>query len=193
VRPTRAAAEGDAVTGGSERSRAAVDRVRGAPAWAIAVLLLSSCSVLGPPPMEPLSADAIGEAESRWRANGVESYHLVVRVRAPRLEAVVYDLVVVAGRPIAIERNGVAVRSEDANHHDYSVAGLFGMLRQDLHLADVRPTGNVPAIDLRARFEGETGRLLRYRRTVGAARRRVLLVEALRYEPLPDAAAASSG
>jgi hypothetical protein len=37
---------------------------------------------------------------------------------------------------------------------------------------------------VRAYFDPETGRLVRYRRTVGTSRRRVLLVEVLAYEPV---------
>jgi hypothetical protein len=132
--------------------------------------------------MEPLTARTLEAALSRWKAHGCDSYHLVVRVRAPRFKAAVYDLVVAGGEVVEVERNGENVRPEDARHYDYSVSGLFDLLRGDLHLADVRAVGDTPAVDLRARFDPETGRLVRYRRTVGAARRRVLLVEVLEYE-----------
>ncbi|HZR81596.1 MAG TPA: hypothetical protein VFD92_10910 [Candidatus Binatia bacterium] len=158
-------------------------------ALAAALLVLSGCSLLGPPPMEPLSATTLEAAERRWDARGSDSYHLVVRVRAPRFEPAVYDLVVSGGKLVAIERNGAAVPPGDAHRYDYSVAGLFGMLQQDLRLADVPAIGDVPAVDLRAEFEPATGRLVCYRRTVGAARRRVLLVEVLQYEPTASPAA----
>jgi hypothetical protein len=137
--------------------------------------------------MEPLTARTLEEAQHRWQAHGSASYHLVVRVRAPRFAVVVYDLVVEDGKPAKIERNGEGVRPEDASHYDYSVSGLFALLREDLRLAEVPSTGNTPPLDLRARFEPETGRLVRYRRTVGSARRRVLLVEVLEYQPLATA------
>lgn len=170
------------VTGNGRRSSK-----RGTMAWGAAALLLSACSALGPPPMEPLSAKKLEVAQRHWEAHGADSYHLVVRVRAPRFRAAVYDLTVAEGKLVAIERNGEGVRPADASHDDYSVSGLFDLLRKDLRLVDAGPVGQTPAVDLRARFEPETGRLVRYRRTVGASRRRVLLVEVLQYEPLVTA------
>lgn len=135
--------------------------------------------------MEPLTDAALGTAERRWEAHGADGYHLVVRVRAPRVAPAVYDLVVEGGQVTRIRRDdGRAVPPEAAR--DYSIAGLFRLLRSDLRLADVPHVGDVPPIDLRARFEAETGRLVRYRRTVGTARRRVLLIEVLEYEPQGD-------
>jgi hypothetical protein len=157
-------------------------------AWPAALLLLAACSALGPPPMAPLTDTALEEAERQWRAHGADSYHLVVRVRAPRYAPAVYDVVVAAGKPVKIERNGEPVRPSPSGRFEYSVSGLFHMLEEDLRLADVPEVGDVPPVDLRARFESETGRLVRYRRTVGSARRRVLFVEVLRYEPLAAAA-----
>ena len=159
-------------------------------AWRAALLvLLSGCFVLGQPPMQPLTARTLEQAQHRWEAHGAGSYHLVVRVRAPRFDVAVYDVVVAGGELAKVERNGQDVQREDAYHYDYSVSGLFALLREDLRLTDVPAVGDVPPLDLRARFEPETGRLMRYRRTVGSARRRVLLVEVLEYQPLAADAA----
>jgi hypothetical protein len=152
----------------------------------VAALLLAGCSSLGPPPMEPLTARTLAEAEGRWDAHGADSYHVVVRVRAPRTTVAVYDVLVAGGRLVAIQRDGQAIRAEDAGHYDYSVSGLFTLLRDDLRLADVPRIGDTPPLDLRARFEPDTGRLVRYRRTVGSARRRVLMLEVLEYQPLAN-------
>jgi hypothetical protein len=154
---------------------------------AVVLLLLSGCSALGPPPMQPVTATVLEEAQRRWTAHGTDAYSLVVRVRAPRFEVAVYDVVVAGGQLVDVERNGRRLPPEDADHHDYSVSGLFALLREDLRLADVPRIGDTPPLDLRARFEPETGRLVRYRRTVGSARRRVLLVEVLEYRPLATA------
>jgi hypothetical protein len=133
--------------------------------------------------MEPLTEGALAAAERQWTERGAESYRLVVQVRAPKFRPTLYEVVVARGQLVAIERDGEALRPEDFAHFDYSVSGLFDLLREDLPLA-VMPAGeNLPPIDLRARFEPDTGRLVRYRRTVGSARRRVLLVEVLAYEP----------
>jgi hypothetical protein len=133
--------------------------------------------------MEPLTARALAAAERRWAESGAASYRLVVRIRAPRARPAVYDLVVTEGTLAEVACDGEAMGREELDHHDYSVTGLFDLLRADLPLAAVRSIGNTPPIDLRAQFEPQTGRLVRYRRTVGSARRRVLLVEVLAYEP----------
>ena len=171
------------VTGTGSRRRAG--RAGGAPAmWCIlACLTVSACGALGPPPMEPLTETALETARQRWVAHGAEMYHLVVRVRAPRTEPALYDVVVADGKPVAIRRNGEPVSVEEADRYDYSMSGLFDLLRTDLRWTDVRPIGDTPPIDLRARFAPDTGRLVRYRRSVGTARRRVLLVEVVSYEP----------
>ncbi len=142
--------------------------------------------------MEALTPAALDEAERRWEAQGAESYHLVVRVRAPRFKPAVYDLVVTEGKLVAIERDGEALPPAEVDHHDFSVLGLFGLLRGDLPLVGVHPIGSAPPIDLRARFDPATGRLERYRRTVGTKRRRVLLVEVLHYEVLATPCLAAS-
>lgn len=149
-------------------------------------LLLAACSGLGPPPMEPLTAGVLEAAEGRWRTHGTDGYRVVVSVRAPRFGRAVYEIDVRGGRPVRISRDGEELRAEEAAHHDYSIAGLFELLRSDLALNAVRPEGDVPPIDMRAVFEPETGRLVRFRRTVGSARRRVLLIEVTRYEPAPS-------
>jgi hypothetical protein len=133
--------------------------------------------------MEPLTAQTLAEAERRWEAHGADSYRAVVRVRPPRAKPAVYDVAVAGGRLVRLERDGRPMRPEDAVY-DYSVPGLFALLREDLRLVGVPRVGDTPPLDLRARFEPATGRLVRYRRTVGSARRRVLLVEVLDYEPL---------
>lgn len=148
---------------------------------AIAILLLAAaCTALEPPPMEPLTERSLGAAERRWQTSGADSYHVVVRLRAPRFSPAVYDLVVTDAHVVRVERDGQPVTSAAA---DYSVPGLFHLLRDDLRLdAESREGG--PPVDLRVRFDEKTGHLVRYRRTVGSARRRVLLIEVLAYEPL---------
>jgi hypothetical protein len=133
--------------------------------------------------MAPLTAGTLEAAERRWQAHGSDSYRLVVRVRAPRFKVAVYELVVASGQVVELARNGERLAPDHARLYDYSVSGLFELLREDVHVTGARADGEAPAIDLRARFDSETGRLVRYRRTVGAARRRVLLVEVLEYVP----------
>lgn len=134
--------------------------------------------------MEPLTEAAVEAAQQKWNANGANAYHLVVEVRAPRTSAVVYDLEVAGGQVVALTRDGKVVPSQEAHVYDYSMAGLFKLLREDARLvtAEQTPEEARPA-DLRARFDETTGRLQVYRRVVGTARRRVLFIEVLEYEP----------
>ena len=148
------------------------------------LLFLFGCSGVGSPPMEPLTPETLARAELRWRTHVADSYHLIVRVRPPRADVTLYDIKVSGGEIVKLERDGKPLRPEEVRHSDYSVAGLFGMLHQDLLLTDMTQTENAPPLDLRARFEPGTGRLVRYRRTVGSGRRRVLMVEVVKYEPL---------
>jgi hypothetical protein len=140
--------------------------------------------------MEPVTAATLAAARQRWESRGADAYRLLVRVRAPRFAVAVYEVVVVGGQVMEVVHDGREVRPEDAGH-DYSVAGLFALLQEDLSLVD--QVGDTPALDLRARFEPETGRLVRYRRTVGSTRRRVLLVEVLEYQPLAIALRQAAG
>ena len=160
-----------------------------------AVLLLATaagCSLLGPPPMALLTARTLETAEQRWKTHGADSYHVIVRVRAPKFTPSVYDVVVTDGELSAVVRDGERLGGPDVERHDYSVSGLFEMLRGDLRLTDVPVVADSPAMDLRAHFDDDTGRLVQYRRTVVASgRRRVLLVEVLRYEPLAATASES--
>lgn len=147
------------------------------------VLLIASvaCTDLGPPPMEPLTERSLEAAERRWDARGADSYHLVVRLRAPRTTPAVYDVTVADERVVEVTRDGGALPSNEAD--DWSMTGLFHLLRGDLRIGKGGARGAAPPVDLRAEFEPESGRLVRYRRTVGTARRRVLLIEVLTYEP----------
>jgi hypothetical protein len=146
---------------------------------AAALILLAACSV---PPMEPLTEGALDAAEHRWGARGVDAYHLVVRVRPPRADPAVYDLMVARGAIARVARDGQALPPDETD--DYSVPGLFHLLREELQLVDGRRPEAARPVDLRAQFEPDTGRLKRYCRTVGTSRRRVLLIEVLEYEPL---------
>lgn len=159
---------------------------RGHVAWGVATLLLPLLlAACGPPPMEPLTETAVATAEQKWKTSGAKAYHLVVQVRAPRASAVVYDLEVAGGQVVKLARDGKVVAPEEARAYDYSMAGLFKLLREDARLVTAQqvPEEARPA-DLRARFDEATGRLEVYRRVVGTSRRRVLFIEVLEYEPL---------
>ena len=136
--------------------------------------------------MEPLTESTLTAARERWKTHGADAYHVVVRVRPPRAPVEVWEVDVAGGAIAKVVRDGHEVGPDDPERGDYSVAGIFTLLKNDLRWTTVEAVGDVPAIDLRAEFDRETGRLVRYRRTVGTSKRRVLLVEVLAYEPAPS-------
>ncbi|MBI2186747.1 MAG: hypothetical protein HYU37_06425 [Acidobacteria bacterium] len=152
--------------------------------WGSAILVLALAACFGPPPMAPLTETAVEAAWRKWEAHGSDAYRLVVQIRAPRAGATVYDLEVAGGRVVKLTRNGDTVPPQEVAAYDYSMPGLFKLLREDVRLAvgTQAPEEAHPA-DLRARFDEGTGRLQVYRRVVGTTRRRVLFIEVLDYEP----------
>jgi len=133
--------------------------------------------------MEPLTEASLAAARQRWQAHGSSSYRAVVRVRPPRAPVEVWEIEVAGGTLVKRTRDGHPVGGADRERDDYSVQGIFDLLQTDLRWTTIEAVGDTPAVDLRAEFDPETGRLVRYRRTVGTTRRRVLLVEVLAYEP----------
>jgi hypothetical protein len=130
--------------------------------------------------MEPLTLSALEAAEHRWETHGADSYRLVVRVEAARMQPVVYDVVARGGRVAGIKRDGQAIQLEHTE--DYSVSGLFRLLRSELLLMERTPEGTPVALaQVFARFDPETGRLDNYRRTT--SRRKHLRIQVVQYEP----------
>ena len=110
------------------------------------------------------------DAEQRWRKEEPGLYRLVVEMSGERVETGLFEALVRDGAVVSLKRNGQVVLPDRGQ--DYSMEGLFGMLRQELALSE-RPAlmGAPPgfAAHLLVRFNDETGRLERYRRTVGGA------------------------
>jgi len=112
----------------------------------------------------------IDAAEKQWDVSKPESYRLVVVMSGDRLERSEYDVRVESGIVTRLLRNGKTVNP--AGEQDYSMDGLFGIVRQELELSET-PT-KLGAEEgykayLMAEFDGATGRLLKYRRSVGGA------------------------
>lgn len=142
--------------------------------------LLAACSSTEPSPMGPLTKDMLEAAERQWEAHGSDSYNLTLQVEAARMETVVYDVVVRAGEIAGIKRNGQDILPEHTE--DYSVPGLFRLLRLELRLMEMGANGTPDALaEVFARFDSQTGRLDRYRRTT--SRSKHLRIQVLKYEP----------
>lgn len=142
--------------------------------------------------MQPLTEALLAAARQRWQAHASDSYRAVVRVRPPRAPVEMWEVEVAGGVLVKRILDGRTLGAADPERDDYSVQGIFDLLQTDLRWTGIEAVGDTPAVDLRAEFDPETGRLIRYRRTVGTTRRRVLLVEILAYEPAADLRASAT-
>lgn len=160
-----------------------------------AILLLIGCST---PTMVPLTRTTLEAAERSWNARGSDSYHLVVQVKVPsspwaKVPSAVYDIVVANGAISKATRDGTPLSGEQINEIDFTVGRQFEMLHEDLRLLEgPRDPSFAKPIEIKARFNADTGIPERYERTVGTDQRRVLKIDILEYEPLADAATAAS-
>jgi hypothetical protein len=142
------------------------------------LVLLVGCGRL-----ETLTEDRLDAAEELWEAEGAGLYTLVVRMSGERLETGLFEALVRDGRVVGLRRNGQVILPQRAQ--DYSIAGLFGVLRQELALSEKPALLGAPpgfSAHLLVRFDPVTGRLLRYRRTVGGANSNIE-IEVVEYLP----------
>lgn len=131
----------------------------------LAVVALAACSG-----MSALTEKTLRDAEERWVASKIMSYRLVVDMEGDRVEEEQFEVLVRDGVVESLKRNGQVVAS--AGNQDYSMTGLFRTLRQELGLTEKPGELGAPpgySVYVMARFDAETGRLERYRRTVGGA------------------------
>jgi Family of unknown function (DUF6174) len=125
--------------------------------------LLFACSRL-----QPLTVDALMQAEAKWKQQRPDSYRLVIEMSGDRVETGRFEVTVRREQVVELKRNGLVIRPNAGQ--DYSMDGLFHMLEQELGLAERPATLGAPegyAVYLNARFDDMTGRLVGYRRVVG--------------------------
>jgi Family of unknown function (DUF6174) len=128
------------------------------------------CLLVGCSRLQPLTVDALTQAETNWKAHRPESYRLVIEMSGDRVETGRFEVTVRSGQIVSLRRNGLIIRPNAGQ--DYSMEGLFHMLEQELGLAERPETLGAPegySVYLNARFDEVTGRLIRYRRIVGGA------------------------
>jgi hypothetical protein len=127
------------------------------------VMLAAACSGL-----RTLTAQALNEAESRWKAQNQTSYRMVVSMEGDRVERGEFEVEVEQGIVTSLRRNGQPVNP--ASGQDYSMDGLFKIIHEEMDLA-AKPAllGAPPGYSayLMARFDDSSGRLEHYRRAVG--------------------------
>ena len=118
--------------------------------------------------LQPLTAEALTQAENKWRTRGPESYRIVIEMSGDRVQAGRFEVAVRGGEVVDLKRNGLVIGPTAGQ--DYSMDGLFHMLEQELGLAEHPASLGAPegySVYLNARFDEMTGRLIRYRRVVG--------------------------
>jgi hypothetical protein len=128
----------------------------------IVLLFLASCSRL-----TPLTLESVQTAEARWKASKPGMYHMSVEMKGDRIEPNHFDITV-RGEEVSIRRDGDVILP--AKPRDYAMEGWFRMLRQELDLAANPPLLGAPegySSYPMARFDADSGRLLRFQRTVG--------------------------
>ena len=91
-------------------------------------VLIAGCSGLG-----TLTPELLDQAEQRWKASKPTAYHLVVAMKGDRVELGEYDVEVKNNVVISLKRNGDVVDSKVGQ--DYSMDGLFRILREEIDLA----------------------------------------------------------
>ena len=131
----------------------------------IALLATAACSGL-----DTLTPGLLKEAEEKWNVTRPVSYRIVIDMSGDRVEAGRFEATIRDEKVVSLRRNG-SVISPDRGQ-DYSMEGLFQMLRQEMGLAEKPSMLGAPAgysVYMQARFDEVNGRLIRYSRSVGGA------------------------
>jgi hypothetical protein len=129
----------------------------------IALFVAAACSRL-----PAVTTDILSENQNKWQAHRPDSYRLILVMSGDRVESGRYEVEVRGDAVVSLRHNGLVVRANSGQ--DYTMDGMFRMLAQELSLAQKPALLNAPAgysVYTTARFDAETGRLIRYRRIVG--------------------------
>jgi len=129
------------------------------------VLFLASCARL-----DTLTPALLEQAEQRWAAVRPASYRITIEMEGDRVEAGRFEVSVRDGSVVSLRRNGLVI--VPGSGQDYSMEGLFHMLRQELGLMEKPALLGAPpgySVYPMVRFDPDSGRLIQYRRTVGGA------------------------
>jgi hypothetical protein len=131
----------------------------------LAFLLIAGCSRL-----EPLTPDVLAQAEGKWKAHRPDFYRLIIEMSGDRVQTGRFEVAVRGGQVESLRRNGLIIPAGQGQ--DYSMDGLFRMLYQELGLSEKPALLGAPegySVYPTAQFDGVSGRLLHYRRSVGGA------------------------
>ena len=125
--------------------------------------MISGCSRL-----DTLTPELLDNAQQKWKANEPTSYRIIIDMSGDRVEAGRFEATIREGKAVSLRRNGLGITV--GSGQDYSMEGLFQMLRQELGLAEKPALLGAPggySVYLQARFDDTTGQLVRYSRSVG--------------------------
>jgi len=147
---------------------------------ALVVLSAVACSRL-----PPLTPQILTDAEQQWSKQRPIGYRLVVEMSGDRVETGKFEVEVRGNETVSLRRNGLVIRPNAGQ--DYTMEGLFHMLKQELGLAERPAMLGAPegyAIYVTAKFDDTNGRLMRYRRIVGGTSNSIE-VNVVEYEATP--------
>ena len=129
----------------------------------IAIFAVAACSRV-----QTLTPDMLSQAEARWNNAKIGTYHVVIEMQGDRVEKEQFEARIRDNQVEWLKRNGQLVKA--GPDQDYSMTGLFRVLRQELDLAKKPTLLGAPegytAYPMAA-FDQQTGRLVEFRRTVG--------------------------
>ena len=121
--------------------------------------------------MSSLTPESLKAAQQRWEASGPSYYRMVVEMKGDRLEPSKYEVTVRDKEVVKFLRNGQLMTATSGQ--DYSVEGLFHVLALELDLVKKPEALGAPAgysSYPMASFDPNTGRLVRFQRSVGGAK-----------------------
>ena len=136
----------------------------------LVVLLTALTLVPGCSRLDPLTPEILSRAEDKWKAHTPPFYRLAIEMSGDRVETGRFEAAVRDGQVVSLRRNGLVITP--GSGQDYSMDGLFRMLAQELVLAEKPAVLGAPAgysAYPQAQFDEDTGRLVRYHRSVGGA------------------------
>jgi hypothetical protein len=145
----------------------------------ILLVLTVSCSRLA-----ALTPPILDAAQAKWNASKPASYYLRVEMKGDRVEKEQFETIVRNGQVEDFKRNGQNIHPSP--DQDYSMDGLFRILRQEMSLVQKPTLLGAPegySAYPMATFDQTTGRLSEYRRTVGGTSN-TIEIRVLEFRPL---------
>lgn len=133
---------------------------------------------------EPLTLDALQEAQARWRASAPNAYTLKIEISGDLVQEGEFEVTVRGDEVVKATRNGQVITTRDAF---YTVPGMHAFLREELEMAQnpARYWNASPETRIyqRAHFDPELGYTRRYLRAVTGTQHNVVIT--IRLSPLP--------